>query len=245
MTSFRNVSHLWSVRVREHGSQPFLTYYDGAAGERTELSYATFDNWASKAANLLVEELGAGRGALVALDAVGHWAAAVTAVACWKAGGVVVPGAVPDDAAAVLAGEDRAEGLAAAGANVIAVGAGFGGRLIRDDLPVIAFADEVLAFADDYDDPQVALDDPAVRTPQRTYRQADLLSAGDGADTGARLVVRTELSDPAALVVGLAGSTARGGSIVWCRNLDDDAVAGRAADERATHRLDPSGVVAL
>lgn len=245
MTAFRNVSHLWSSRVREQGDQPFLTYYDGTSGERTELSYATFDNWASKTANLLAEELDAGRGSVVGLAAVGHWAAAVTAVAGWKIGAVVAPGAVPDDAVAVLADEEHAEGLVAAGATVIAVGSGFGGRLIRDDLAVIGFAEEVLAFADDYDDPEVALDDDAVVATGRTLRQEDVLAAADAAPAGARLVVITDMSDVRALVAGVGGAAGRGGSVVWCRNLDDASVAARAADERATHRLDAAGIVAL
>jgi hypothetical protein len=73
-------------RTRDRGHHPLLTVYDDLVDARTELSYATADNWASKTANLLVEELALQPGDTVALDVAGHWTAAVITLACWKAG---------------------------------------------------------------------------------------------------------------------------------------------------------------
>ncbi len=52
---------------------PRITYYDDATGERIELSTATLANWASKTANLLRDELGAGPGSRVAVLLPAHW----------------------------------------------------------------------------------------------------------------------------------------------------------------------------
>ena len=43
------------TRTATNGAQPLLTYYDGAADTRTELSGATFSNWVDKTANLIAD----------------------------------------------------------------------------------------------------------------------------------------------------------------------------------------------
>lgn len=63
---------------------------------RIELSGRVFDNWVAKSSNLLVDELDATDGTLVALDLPVHWKTLALAFACWQAGAVVV---LPDDAA--------------------------------------------------------------------------------------------------------------------------------------------------
>lgn len=87
----RNLSALLSARLAEQGHAPYLTFYDDATGERTELSYATFENWVAKTANLLVEELDVERGARVATVLGNHWTTVVVTFACWKVGACVVP----------------------------------------------------------------------------------------------------------------------------------------------------------
>lgn len=67
--------------------RPFLTYYDG--DERTELSYATFDNWVAKTANWLREEHGVAPGDSVGVDRADHWLSVVLAFAAWRAGAVL------------------------------------------------------------------------------------------------------------------------------------------------------------
>ena len=54
MTTFPD---LIERRLRRDPSSPFVTYYDDATGERTELSVVTYANWISKTANLFADEL--------------------------------------------------------------------------------------------------------------------------------------------------------------------------------------------
>ena len=83
------VASLLRERSARLGHQPLLTYYDDRSGERTELSYATFDNWVSKSANLLVGDLGLRPGQVVSIAADDHWTGWVVTVAAWRAGAAV------------------------------------------------------------------------------------------------------------------------------------------------------------
>lgn len=70
-----------------------MTWY-GPAGERVELSAKVLDNWVSKTANLLVDELDAGPGSAVLVDLPGHWRAVTWLLAVWATGAAaVLPGA--------------------------------------------------------------------------------------------------------------------------------------------------------
>jgi len=79
-------------RVRNHPADPFVTFYDDATGERTELSARSLANWVAKTYYLLTDELGlsARDRALVALPV--HWLAAPIALGCWFAGLEIVNG---------------------------------------------------------------------------------------------------------------------------------------------------------
>src|SRR4051812_12797946 len=67
-------------------SRPFVTYYDEASGERSELSVKSLANWVAKTHHLLATELGLGVGdtALVALPA--HWISVPILLGCLTAG---------------------------------------------------------------------------------------------------------------------------------------------------------------
>ncbi|MDT4914547.1 MAG: hypothetical protein QOC66_3675, partial [Pseudonocardiales bacterium] len=67
-------------------SSPFVTYYDEATGERTELSAKSLANWVAKTHHLLGDELGLGVGdtALVAVPA--HWISVPMLLGCLTAG---------------------------------------------------------------------------------------------------------------------------------------------------------------
>lgn len=69
-------------------SSPRLIWH-GQDG-RIELSGRVFDNWVAKSSNLLVDELDAGEGTVVALDLPPHWKSLALAFACWQVGCVVV-----------------------------------------------------------------------------------------------------------------------------------------------------------
>ena len=205
-----NLSALMARRARDGGHQPFLTFYDDATGERTELSYATFDNWVCKTANLLAEELEVGRGDRVATVLGNHWTTVVVAFACWKVGCAAVPIDADDpavqarglleasEATTAFVREDLLDELdalrpGAALRQLVAVGAGLGARLTIDAaLPgdVLPYGEEVLAFGDDYDDPAVDLDDEALLI---------LPSRGGQMPAGVRLTQRNLLAAAEAL----------------------------------------------
>lgn len=88
MSPLRPVSAHLDRLVRTAGGAPLLTHY-GPAGERTELSVASFANWVAKTVNLL-DDLGIGPGDVVALpvlaDRPAHWMGLVWPFALWQAG---------------------------------------------------------------------------------------------------------------------------------------------------------------
>ena len=227
----RSIGALFAQQVRDLGHRPYLTFYDDESGERTELSYATFDNWASKAANLLAEELGAGPGSRVGLLVDGHWTAAVVAVAAWKVGAIVVLDAAPSSVDILFVAEadapdhDGHPGL-------LVQGAGMGGRLTTA-VPGLGFGDEVLAFADDYDDPSVGLDLAALAADAEDTTQGELLQTVEGLlSADDRLLSTAPLT--AATTAGLLLAPAlSGASLVWCPRSAAD-LATRVSAERVT-----------
>jgi uncharacterized protein (TIGR03089 family) len=71
-------------------ARPFLTFYDGASGERVELSGTTTANWVAKTSNFLVDDLDAGPGTRVRLGLPAHWLRFVWMLSCWSVGSAVV-----------------------------------------------------------------------------------------------------------------------------------------------------------
>ena len=80
----------WSDAAPGGPGRPFVTYYDVATGERTELSGTTTANWVAKTANLLVDELDAEPGVGVQIALPTHWLRTVWIIATWAVGGTVV-----------------------------------------------------------------------------------------------------------------------------------------------------------
>jgi uncharacterized protein (TIGR03089 family) len=262
----RNLSHLIRRRVSARGHAPFLTYFDDTTGERTEFSYATFDNWVSKTANLLSEEFNAGRGSRVALAVGAHWTAVVTAFACWRIGACVAPVVWEQDDAApgevvgrtrpdvVVAWEELAADLAAQLAiPTIAIGPGFSGRLTTAAPGAFPYADEVLAFGDDFDDPDVRLDDPALLVAPThgsgasvVLDQGNLLAGALALEAWGELAGDDRLlsTDPLGPVDGLAlcqlGPFVAGAASALVRNPDPRRLARRIRDERITWAALPS-----
>ncbi|MFL6062012.1 MAG: TIGR03089 family protein [Marmoricola sp.] len=85
-------------RLRTDPSSPFVTFYDDATGERTELSVTTYANWVSKTANLFVEELMLDPGDDLRVDLPPHWLGVVFRGAAWSCG----LGLAPDAPVAIL-----------------------------------------------------------------------------------------------------------------------------------------------
>jgi hypothetical protein len=89
-----------AAALRSSPGRPFLTMYDDAAGERVELSVATFDNWVCKLANLFggwdLEE-----GDLLSVQLPASWRAIAATMAGWTAGLVVTFEPIPAAASLV------------------------------------------------------------------------------------------------------------------------------------------------
>ena len=71
-------------------SQPLVTYYDMATGERIELSTTTTANWVAKTSNFLVDDLDAGPGTRIRIGLPSHWLTAVWILSAWNVGAAVV-----------------------------------------------------------------------------------------------------------------------------------------------------------
>ena len=68
---------------------PRLIWY-GPDHERVELSGRVLENWIAKTSNMLVEELDAAAGTVIAVDMPPHWKTLVWALASWQVGAVTV-----------------------------------------------------------------------------------------------------------------------------------------------------------
>lgn len=78
------------LRTSADPSQPLLTYYDMATGERVELSTITTANWVAKTSNFLVDELEVEPGARIRIGLPSHWLTAVWILSAWNVGAAVV-----------------------------------------------------------------------------------------------------------------------------------------------------------
>jgi uncharacterized protein (TIGR03089 family) len=263
----RNIAALTHAAVAARGDAPYVTFYDDATGERTELGYRSFLNWVAKTANLLVEEFDTGPGDRVGVLVGNHWTTAVATFACWHVGACVVPVA-PDQPVPVIA-----DALASAGAGVafvreelvpalddlragcgvgpvVVVGRGLGARLTgglggaRDTL---GYGEEVLAFADDYDDPDVGHGESALLVaPSDTgspawvrLTQGNLLAAAGalrawGLGDDDRALVGGPAQSVNGLVVAQLAQMAAGGSVVLDADVDPGRVWDRIERERVT-----------
>lgn len=235
---------------REPG-RPRLTWY-GPDGERVELSGAVLDNWVTKTANLLVEELDAGPGTRVSLDLPPHWRALVWALATWRVGAcTVVDHAVGAGAADVVVTHRPAS--APGGPPVVAVSLGALARRFDGDLPAGAIdaAAAVMTYGDalGWTPPRDAAA-PAVETAAGAVRHDELLpwaAGSSGAPPRARTLVRlpAEGSDTVGLLRVALDVLTGEGSVVVVTAGDDPADAARvdriAETERVTATSAPTG----
>ena len=86
MADHGTFSDLIYQRLKDNPSQPLITAYDDATGERVELSGTTYANWVAKTANLFLEELDLEQGDRIRIDLPAHWLGAVFLGAAWTAG---------------------------------------------------------------------------------------------------------------------------------------------------------------
>jgi uncharacterized protein (TIGR03089 family) len=239
---------LWRDSLALGPSRPFLTYYDDQTGERVELSFATFDNWVAKTANLIQDELALAPGDEVAILLPTHWQTPIWLLACWSAG--VVAG-IGDDpallarAAAVVAGpESLDEGRA-----------GKGSRIALSLRPLGAPFQSVPEGYDDYAAvvpgqgdaftayQPVTGDTAALTTGARTWTHAELVADAVAAaarwnlSPASRVLAGCGFASRPEIRAALTAELAVGASLVLCRNVDPSRLPGRMASEKVNARV--------
>jgi uncharacterized protein (TIGR03089 family) len=235
--------------LRADGARPLVTFYDLGTGERVELSVATTDNWVAKTANFLQDSVGVQAGARVTVDLPLHWQTVVWALACWRAGCVLIVG---DDGAGDVAvvrhpstsAPTGPDGLPVDAADVVALALLPMGVPSPAPLPpgVLDYDAEVLGHGDRFVAASpVTPDTPAVEMRGVTTTHAELLAAlGTTAEPASpRLLLTDRPTGVDALPAWLA-AVASGGSLVLVAGADapghEDGLAELVSAEQVTAR---------
>jgi uncharacterized protein (TIGR03089 family) len=240
---------LRSELARDPG-RPLVTFYDDAAGERVELSVATFANWTAKTANLLQEELATEPGDRLALLLPAHWQTAVWLLACSSAGVVADIQGDPAAASLVVSGPDSLQAARACGGERVALSLlPLGARFPQRPEGFLDYAAEVPGQGDQFMPyAPVGPGDPFLLPPggrsltggevvERALADAESL----GLEPGSRVLSLRPYDSWDGLSAGLLAPMAVGGSVVLSRNsgrLDAAALGKRAEDEHVTHTID-------
>ena len=223
-----SVVQAFTAIVATDASAPLMTFYDDATGERTELSGATLANWVSKTANLLVDGLGLGHGAVASVRLPAHWQSAAVLLGCWSAG-----------LAVDLAGSDQTTDVGfttAESVNTVNSGEIYALALAPMGLPFRPgpppgsqdYSVEVRAHGDYFAGPPVGADDRAL-ADGTTHAQLD--ATAPSVPPGARVLIDGDARpDPRDWLVGPLLARA---SVVLCRHLDPAQVAARLVSEQA------------
>ncbi|QBI20682.1 hypothetical protein ER308_14685 [Egibacter rhizosphaerae] len=227
----RTVGDALAARLARDADRPLLTYRDLDTGERTELGAATFENWAAKCADRLLDDIEPGE--LVEVAADGSWLGFVAVVGGGLLQAVVRvrAGAPSADTATCRIVHERF----GPGADDLVVGAGLGGR--PTDPAASAFATEVLEGADVVDLPDAEPQAPWLDLGAATRTQEEALGAGAalatvGAGSDRRLALGMSIDDPRGCAVA-AAALASGASILATRGGPRDAADEQDADEQA------------
>lgn len=249
-------------RVGDNPSNPLVTFFDDASGERVELSARTFDNWVAKTANFLVDGLAAEPGARVVLVLPPHWQTAVWLMACWSAGLVVEPvdpGTVRGRAAEPAG---AAEPIGSAGPYILAAAQevlddvirdpeaeeivglslhALGGPLTECPPGVTDYALEVRSYGDRFvPGPEVTPEMPAMDVTKTTLTAAELVAAGRAAvekwelDARDRLLVDMSFATLDGVLTGLLAPLISGASVIIQRNFDKTTLDRRVTVEHVT-----------
>ena len=232
--------HAFAELVAGEPSRPFVTYYDEATGERTELSVKSLANWVAKTHHLLGDELGLGLGDTAAIDLPAHWISVPILLGCLSAGLELTPDRAGADVAFVPA--DAAAGDLPLDAFAIAPEAAALG--LRDDVPdgLRDYVSAVRPQADAWGGVHMpaGADAPCLLELTRAgslARGRESAGAAGLAD-GGRLLSARPWTGPQEWLATLFAALAVGGSLVLVRNCTDDAVLERRfTQERATARL--------
>ena len=225
MSPLRPVSAHLDRLTRTAGGAPLLTHY-GPAGERTELSVASFANWVAKTVNLL-DEVGADADTTVALPVLAqrpaHWMGLVWPFALWQAGLPVTPAADAPDLA-VVGPTDPAP----VAATTFACSLDPWGRALAG-LPdgVADYSSEALAQSDAAALTPAAPDAPAWAEPGRELTVGDIAGLDPITD---RVLARPTTAWEATEL--LARAILGGGSVVFTESEGDPARTASAEKAR-------------
>lgn len=199
---------LFDALLTADPAAPRLTVYNEATGARMDFSAQTLDNWASKIANMLEDELDLEDGALLAVDLPASWQAAVIIFGAIAARIDVEFTDTPGTHDAVFTSPEKYDDWAGAGMDVVLVSDDPFGRGIEEsggELPLGAldFGPVVRFYGDQYfgDSPALA-DVVKERTSER------LLSTGWTDYPGFEATVLSPLAGggSAVVVVGVASA---------------------------------------
>jgi uncharacterized protein (TIGR03089 family) len=217
-------------------SRPFVTYYDEATGERSELSVKSLANWVAKTHHLLGDELGLGVGdtAVIALPA--HWISVPIVLGCLTAG-LELTAAGAGEVAFVTPATVTAAGNAPDVYAVAPAAAAIGFR----DAPPAATLDYVTAVrpqADAWGSVQMPArpSDPALAGLSRAELVEQARSVGLAA--GARVLTTRSWTTADDWIETVLAPLAVAGSLVIVANCGDaEVLERRITQERATVRI--------
>ena len=240
MSDATSPEQLFADALARDPAGPFVTYYDDATGERSELSRKSLANWVAKTYHLLVSQLGLDVGAGAFVDLPAHWISVVPILGALSAGLTI--GAEPVAAEVAFVSADSAE-QAAGVPDVFAVATATAATGFRDGPP--AGTEDFVVAVRPQEDKWLGVRFPAGpdvaalggRTRAQLVADARDRAAELGLGAGARVLVTRGWHEPQDWIDTLLAPLAVDGSVVYVRNADPAALDRRAGQERVTNRL--------
>ncbi|PXW29974.1 UNVERIFIED_CONTAM: uncharacterized protein (TIGR03089 family) [Williamsia faeni] len=218
------------------GTQPLLTYYNDATGERTELSGLTAANWAAKTANMIRDEFGLTPGDVVAVDLPAHWQTAGVLLGAWWAGMHVRLG-YSDDAALAFCSMDTLAAMDQAPEIAVVSLDPFGMPMRNLPIGLTDYAASVRVHGDQFrpsGSGDLALDD---RTVAEIVSAATASAEAVAIVAGSRVMSTGTWDSTDNLITHLLTPLIAGGSLVQVAHPDEAKLASRAATEKVTATL--------
>lgn len=219
-------------------ARPFVTYYDEASGERSELSAKSLANWVAKTHHLLGDELGLGVGDTALLLLPAHWISVPILLGCLTAGLALTDD--PGDDAAVAFVDPESAAAAEGVLDAYAVAPDSAAVGLREAVPagVDDYVTAVRPQADKWPSVHLAAGDADPCLPGRTRAEVSALAGQRAAElglaAGGRLLSTRAWAGAADWVDAVLAPLAVGGSVVLVRNADDALLRRRVEQERAT-----------
>jgi hypothetical protein len=218
---------LFDELLRARPADPFVTYYDEASGERSELSAKSLANWVAKTHHLLVDELDLAVGDSARVPLPAHWITVSIVLGCLTAGLQFV------DEGPVDVTFDTRPGTRIGPPHELGV------YVEPADLEYVS---AVRPQADTWAGVQLGASETDPCLPGLSREQvvaaARERAATLGLPQGARVLSTREWTSSADWLDTLFAPLAVGGSVVYVANCTDDLVIERrAAQERVTIRV--------